>query len=155
MSQAHHTPAGGDTEMWTLLRQHHSDIGVLQSTVDGLGKSVGALGGKVDEILSVVTRHTAKQGPSLFHYLGGVLVIISIIAGLATGVGVYVSSTWGPLITNIANDASWSKSELQRRNAEDREELQDYRDEHRDELAKRLRALEDNQGWRPSVHASE
>ena len=140
---------GGDGEMWGLLRQHHSDIGVLQTMVDTLGTNVGALTGKVDEVLHVVTRSTARQGPGLVQIMGGVLLMFGIVGGLSTAIATFVGSKYDSTIAGIQSELRTAKADLDERHVEDRNELFRMKAEARAELTDRLHRLEQNSGWGP------
>lgn len=138
-------------EIWDVLREHHTDVGGLKIKVDGAVAAINTVSTKVDEIFAAVTRATARQGPSLMELMGGLVLLLTIVGGLATGVGVFVASTYSGTITDLTGKSDTAVSRLAERDAEDRAELARLRGVERSGIDRRISALEAHAGWATQV----
>lgn len=148
MVQAAHKPKA-DGEVWELLREHHGDLAGLKRDVGALGETVGRLGAKLDEVLSAITSHTARQGPGLMQIMSGLGLLLAIVGGLSAGIAVFVGSMYAGDFSTMRSQITALEADRAMRQAEDRAELTRLRDESRLSYGIRLKALEDNQGWAP------
>lgn len=147
-----------DDEMWGLLREHHADLAGVKSDMAGVKRDVGALGetvsrygAKLDEVLSAVTSHAARQGPSFRQIIESATYILAIVGALTAGITILVGNSYEGRLAESAAAVKQLEAALSVRDAEDRAELAALRIERWGAVSARLRALEEQQGWAPTI----
>jgi uncharacterized protein HemX len=151
MSQVRGKAPETAADMWDLVRENQSELVGVKKDVSSLGATVSQLSAKMDTVLEAVTRHSAGRGPSLTQIIGGALSLCALIAALASGVGVYVSSSYDGKIVSIQAKADAAEEALAQRDASDRAKLTRFEEEAEASRERRLRALEEQAGWSPTV----
>lgn len=139
------------SRVWEKLNAHDNHLSELTAVVRSSVKRQEEQGEKLDRIERAVTEATSSKRPSLMEYMGGLVMLLTIVGGLALGISSYVGSLYDSKITEISNNAAWAREQLATRNADDRAELITLRSERRLELAQRLRNVEEQLGWAPQT----
>lgn len=149
MSQARGKPPETAADMWDLVRENQSELVGVKKDVSSLGATVSQLSEKMDTVLEAVTRHSAGRGPNLLQLMGGLGLLLSIVAGLAGGIAVFVGSMYDGKLTGLERDLTAAQTVIALREAEDRSELARLREADRAAVRDRLQALERQAGWAP------
>lgn len=129
---------------------HNGRIARVEENLGSLTNTVDRIAGKMDALFKTVTEQVAGRGPSLSEILSGALTLALFVGAMATGVGVYVSSTYSGTISQLQSDAAAAKAALALRDSEDRAELAELRRQSHMALGERLKALEEREkpgGW--------
>lgn len=153
--------SGGNvpSDLQQTLAHHDSAINNLSGRMTNVEGAIGRLdenmkGGFADLSTQLATLNASKP-PSMMQQITLASTVLGIMGGVVWGITYIAMSAMQPEIVQLKNAQTFNARSVERRDADEREELKEFRKAERDGLKQQIDDIKHRIGWmsRTSVTA--